>query len=236
MSNIGKMDWWVTPAHKGGVPDYGGARNIRTAHSSLDNGALTLDPSIRTLQDKGLSNMQGIYGDIGSATDRFLTDLRGNQGAYMQARVNPVLQKFATLRGEQQQNLGLRKLGGSSFGEQSMRNLEMDATRSEGDARALATRETGDAELGAIVQRAAIQAGLNGENYQVAAMRLQEELAGLGLSKAQIDQMMGQHNQFVNQTVQNYLAQTDRFNAWMGAVKSTWGSAAGGGGNTGGKA
>lgn len=145
--------------------------------------------------------MNAIYGDVGNATDRFISNIRDNQSGYIAARVNPVLQRFGALRDTTQQKLGQRGLSGSSFYDQSMRNIETDASREEGDARALATMDVNRDELGAVFQRATLQAGLNNENYQVAQARLQQELASLGLSGQQIQQYMNAWEQ--NQ--QNYL-------------------------------
>lgn len=249
IKKVGSMDFWASAPHKNGVPEYGGPRDSYTANSSLESGRLTLDPSIRNLQDQGLNKMNSIYGDVGNATDRYIgstqslrDSIGGESGAFIQSRVNPILQRFGRLRDTTQQNLGQRGLSGSSFADQSMRNIETDASREEGDARAQANMEIIAAQSGldsnvlsAAMQRATLQAGLNNENYQVAAARLQEELAGLGLSQAQIQQAMGQFNQGVNQVINNSLAQDNRFNTWMNGFK-TFSSIAGGSGGGGGRA
>jgi len=157
--------------------------------------------------------------------------LNTNNGALIQARVNPVLRNFASLRGSTQQNLGDRGLSGSSFADQSMRNIETDASTAEGDARAIATQEslagragalsgisqTLSAQLGidestlnATFQKASMQAGLNNENYQVAATRLQQELASLGLSSQQIQQSINAWAQNQQNNLSGYLGQTGR--------------------------
>lgn len=195
--------------------EYGGPTNYSTPFSSVVNGRTSLDPSIRNLQDEGLNRTNAIYGDVGNATDRYIGNtqslrdsLSGNAGAYMQARVNPVLQRFGTLRSQTQQDLGRRGLSGSSFQTQAMTNVDRDAATAEADARAQATMETIAAQSGldtnmlsAAMQRATLQAGLNNENYQVASARLQQELASLGLDAGQINQAIQtwQANQ------QNYL-------------------------------
>lgn len=170
---------------------------INTGYSFMDGQNVNIDPSIRQMQNAS-------YGELGDATSRFLgtnSDLRnslaGNQGAYMQARVNPILQRFATLRGQTQQNLGMRKLSGSSFADQSMRNIDLDASRAEGDARALATNESAAALSG--LDAAALEASSNKANFgnTIAQQRLQQELSalGLGLNQNQQDLMAWQTDQ-----------------------------------------
>lgn len=195
--------------------EYGGPSNYYTPYSSVEGGRLTLDPSIRNLQDQGLNKMNSIYGDVGNATDRYIgstqslrDSIGGESGAFIQSRVNPILQRFGRLRDTTQQNLGQRGLSGSSFADQSMRNIETDASREEGDARVKANMEIISAQagldkdmLGSVFQKASLQAGLNNENYQVAAARLQQELASLGLDAGQIGQLM----QAWQQNQSNYL-------------------------------
>lgn len=189
---------------------YGGPSNYYTPYSSVVGGQLTLDPSIRKLQDEGLNRTNAIYGDVGNATDRFISSIRDNQNGYIAARVNPVLKQFGTLRDTTQQKLGMRGLSGSSFADQSMRNIATDAATAEGDARALATQEVNQDTLNAVFQRATLQAGLNNENYQVATARLQQELASLGLDASQIGQAMQAWAQNQQNYLTGYAAQSQR--------------------------
>lgn len=222
---------------------YGGPSGYSTPYSNVQDGRLMLDPSIRSLQDQGLNRANGIYGDVGQATDRFLTGsqglrsmIEGSRGSYAQARVNPILERYASLRGRAQQDLGQRQIGGSSFGYNTMRDIESAAGREEGDARAIAERESFDSlrglnqdDLGAVMGRASAQAGLNNENYQVAAARLQQELASLGLSQAQIQQHMTTWAQEQNNNIAGYTAQTGRIAA-VGKIFNDATQKAGGGG------
>lgn len=209
---------------------YGGPQNYYTPYSSSVNGNVTLDPSIRNLQDQGLNKSNAIYGDVGEATGRYLSNtnslrdsLSGNTGAFIQSRVNPVLQNFESLRGRTRENIGLRGLSGSSFADQSMRNIETDASRAEGDARSQATMETISAQSGldsnalqAVMQKATLQAGLNNENFQVASQRLQQELASLGLGSQQIQQFMSAWAQDQQNNLTGYSAQTQRISSLFG--------------------
>lgn len=168
-----------------------------TGYSSISGTSIRLDPSIRRIQDRAMGDYASIYGDVGNATDRFLTqssDLRGryggNAGAFMTARTNPVTERFSNLRGQVQQNLGRRNLSGSSFQTQSLRDIDTIAAREEGDARALATQELAGfeaslnaQELTALNQKAAIRAQITGESLEVAKARLLQELSAFGLGQ-----------------------------------------------------
>lgn len=200
---------------KGADPRYGtenrtGPTNYYTPYSSAVGGNTTIDPSVRGIQNDFLRRNMSLYGDVGGATDKYLSanqslrDAYGaNNGAYVQARVNPVLQRFGALQAQTQQSLGQRGLSGSSFQDQAMRNIQLDASLAEGDARALATNESFNAmrglnsdDLGAMFQRIQGQSALNGESNQIAQQRFAQEMAGLGMSQQQIQQMI---NEFQNQ-------------------------------------
>jgi hypothetical protein len=217
--------------------NYQGPTNFRTPFSSSIDGTVNLDPSIRSLQDKGLNQANSIYGDVGNATDRYLTQssslrdsLNTNNGAFIQARVNPITQRYGTLRASTQQNLNQRGLSGSSFYDQSMSNLNTDQGRDEGDARAQATMESIAAQSGidqnslnAVLQKATLQAGLNNENYQVATTRLQQELASLGLGAQQIQQAMNAWAQNQQNNLAGYGLQTNRIGTIGKTINDTFG-------------
>lgn len=103
---------------------------ISTPFSSVNNGVVSLDPTIRNSFMESMGNFRGLFDQAG-----------GNQGAYIQARVNPMEQQFAQQRGALERSLGLRGVSGSSFGDQSMTNFDIDSQRALGDARALATND-----------------------------------------------------------------------------------------------
>ena len=156
---------------------------------------MQLDGSIRQLQDRALQKYASIYGKVGDSTSRFIKQsgsLRnkylGNAGALMEARVNPIRERFATLRGQVQQDLGLRGLGGSTFGHSALRDIDTTAAREEGDARALATNESlnfesqlNEKELEAFNNKAMIMANIAGIPLEVAKARLAQEMAIFGI-------------------------------------------------------
>src|SRR5512139_1103742 len=88
-----------------------------TPYSSLTNGRLSMDPSIRQLQDTGLNTFLGRNEET---RNRFL----GNESAFTRARVNPLREQAAARRGELQRSLGLRGVAGSSFGDQAINNFD----------------------------------------------------------------------------------------------------------------
>ena len=175
--------------------------NINTPYSQYiaQTNTLTLDPSIRSLQEEALGRSRGLMGNLSQGTSDYLTrsmDIRNqllsNQGAFRQARVNPVAQAGATRRGELQANIGMRQIGGSSFADQSLSNLDFDTARQIGDASAIADAESLSAVTGldkdmlnAIIGRVQVEQNLNGFTNEVAQQRLQQELASMGLGTYQ---------------------------------------------------
>lgn len=152
-----------------GMSQYRGPRDYSTGYSSAAGGQVSMDPSIRRLQDEALQRTNALYGDVGQASSQYVSrlgDIRrrgeavtgeyvtgqkglrgqyeGNQAGYIQARVNPILQQSALRRGELQRAHGLRQIGGSSFANQDYTNLSLDTARAEAEARALGTRENLD--------------------------------------------------------------------------------------------
>lgn len=180
------------------------ARNMSTGFSSIRDGNITIDPSIRAIQEQGLSRINNLYNQTSEGGREILGNLRnlrgrfeGNEGAFQQARVNPLAQQVATRRGELTRSIGLRGVAGSSFGQQDITNFDIDTGRALGDARALATQESLGALQGIDAQTAQTlfnqigqQAQLNGESLQIAKDRLAQELAALGLGQQQIQTMV----------------------------------------------
>lgn len=141
---------------------------IRTPFSSVNQGLATMDPAIRNTFLGNIANQQGLFNEAG-----------GNQGAYIQARVNPLLQQVAQRRGELERSMGLRGVLGSSFGDQSMTNFDLDSQRALGDARALATND-------AIGMRSGLsqQIGAGGDQL------FRSELGGLQLADQNIQNLL----------------------------------------------
>lgn len=186
---------------------------ISTGYSSMDaSGNVMIDPSIRALQDQRL-------GYISSGTEDYLSknsDLRkrylGNQSAFRQAIVNPLERKFAQGRSELQQGLGLRRVSGSSFGDQAIQGYDTDAGRAIGEAGAMAEMQDLQAltgldsnALSAMFQRA------NAEGA-IGQQRLVQELSALGLSQDRVNQMLNAWNASQNRDQQSF---TNQMNTWF---------------------
>lgn len=140
----------------------------RTPFSSVNNGVANLDPAIR----------QAILESMGN-TRQQLGETRGNQNAFIQARVNPLEAQVASQRGALQRSLGLRGVAGSSFGDQALRSFGLDSERALGDARSQATQEA----LG-------FESQLNQLLSQGGSQLLSQELAGLGLGDQNIARLL----------------------------------------------
>ena len=168
-----------------------------TGFSSVRKGRVRLDPSIRAIQEEVLGNLRGVRGFTTQNLNDFLSQSRGlrqrfegNRGALLQARINPTLQANARRLGALQQNIGQRRLGGSSFGNIALGDEASRASRQLGEATALGEMETLQALTGldqntinTVFQNAQIQAMLNGESLQVANDRAMIELQALGLGE-----------------------------------------------------
>jgi hypothetical protein len=118
--------------------------------------------------------------------------LKSNANPFAMARVNPILERTAIGRGELSRGLARRGIFGPLAGD-AMSRYDIDASRAEADARALAENDTLNALLGLNTQRfnAALTAvqgfqSLDAAQQQVAAQDLQQELAALGLSAPDI--------------------------------------------------
>ena len=152
-----------------------------TGYSSAGRGNVSIDPSIRAIQEQNLARSSNLYNALGEQARGLL----GNQSGYIQARVNPLEQELTGRQGQLERNLSTRGLSGSSFGDQSMTNFAIDKQRSLGDARSLATSES----LNALGQAYAQQAGMLGFDAQTARDRFSNEMQALGLGQGQIDLM-----------------------------------------------
>ena len=184
------------------------ANTTSTDYSTLDKGKLSLDPSIRSIQEQALSRNTNLYNELGESGKNILGNLQGlrgryegNSAAYTQARVNPLEQELTTRQGELQRNLGLRGLSGSSFGEGSLTNFSTDKQRALGDARAQAEMENLQALTGIDAQMASTlfnkvsqQMEISGMDLDTAKTRLAGELQALGASQAQINTMVQAFN------------------------------------------
>lgn len=208
------------PNDKSAQP-YGGVVNSSTPFSSTTYGATTLDPSIRSLQDAYLNQLTGITSGMGTDTSNYMNAITGyqgtlgginnrylgNEGGLISAAVDPIKSAGASALGSAQRDMGLRGLGGSSFGYDQLSGMGLDIGRQIGDASASATANNLGFEsnlagmgLGAAGQGLSaqqnlrqFQAGSAGASNQVSMERLQQELSSLGLSQAQIGQLMSSY-------------------------------------------
>ena len=143
--------------------------NISTPYSSFDQGtgALSFDPTGRDL-------MTGALDTYGTNLGQTRQSLLGNQGAFIQARVNPLLEQLALGRGQLQRNLGRTNVRGT-FANQALENYDITGNRAVADQRALATQET----LNAV---SSLDQALFGAQSGIGAQLNADQLAQLGLS------------------------------------------------------
>src|SRR3990167_72341 len=168
-----------------------------TPFSKFIGDTLTLDPSIRSLQEETLSGVRGLIPKLNTATGGFFDNMlstrnsiRDSASGLKQARLSPLQEAIARRRGELYQSTGLRGLAGSSFQDQSINNFELDAARQLGEASALADADVLERTTGidkdiinAIIGKVQIEANLLGLPANIAQQRLQEELQAFALGK-----------------------------------------------------
>ena len=181
-----------------------------TPYSSIKGSHVTLDDSIRGLENQSLDQTnKAIDGTMGYLSqyrarsdenkdqyDKLYAELTSNQNPFIQARTNPMRETIAAGRGQLQRSQGLRGIGGSSFADSALENYDFGGARALGDASSTATQEA----LGARSNTLGSLAGLNqnrltGENQTtgvlntlnsnrtgIANSRTSRELNSLGLS------------------------------------------------------
>lgn len=236
---------------------YGMKRNpwaftpVTTGYSTADQGRVTIDPSIRAIQDRGLENINSLYGQAGQYGDELISNARGlrqrfmgNESDFKQSLINPILAQVAQRRGEVQRSIGQRGLAGSSFGEQAITNFDVDTQRQIQDARSQAEMANLQALTG-IDQRLSesmftkifIQSQLNNESQNIAQARLRQELSALGIGQQQADLMVKAFEGWQNRMLNNLqdVAHTDNISYGSGGSSSpslggTSGGSSGGGG------
>lgn len=148
-----------------------GNTSYSTPYSSLDpnTGLISIDPTGRNLNLSGLNTYAQ---NLGQTRESLL----GNQGAFMQARVNPMLEQLAAGRGLLSRDLNRTGVRGT-FRNQAMQNYDINAERAVADQRALATNETLNA-LNILDQNlfnAQTGVGTNIQNQEMAALGLSAE-------------------------------------------------------------
>lgn len=212
---------------------HGGGKGLNqfgTGFSSVVDGNVTIDPSIRALQEEYLTKNRSLYDETGRYGDEVIGNSRGlrnrflgNQSEYMESQLNPIRQQIETRRGELQRNNSLRGISGSSFGDQSLNNFETDSGRALRDARSQTEFEqlnalTGiDAQLTQqMFQKVSGQAKLNGENLEVSKLRLQQELSALGIGIDNIKLIAGLFESQQNRSFQERKAIADNISSYFG--------------------
>lgn len=119
-------------------------------NGGFDSGTrVILDPSIRGLQEQGISGfgagqdtLSGAVGQFGSRLGELRSKLFGNQDPFLDARTRGLQQDKANQLASTTQNLERRGLGGSSFLSQAQTGITTDFDRQIADQRALATQES----------------------------------------------------------------------------------------------
>lgn len=219
---------------KGGFAETGGGKKlfrqgVNTGFSSLAKGQLSLDPSIRALQEEQLGIGREAFGRFRERTDITRAGLLGNKGALMEARTRPVTE----LVNRNLQGLGRRGLGGSSF----MQQAAESGAVALGDVRAQAEMETLEAISG--IDRSQIEAAfaLASQMGEVGAARLRQELEGLGLGLKQIQQIIDSFEAGEARKVKERRNITQAIEGGFSSVGGAFGGGGGGspgGGSTGG--
>jgi len=120
-----------------------------TDFSSRSGGRISFDPSIRGLQEEGVSSVASGQQRLGEAVGQFggsMGELRGqlftNRDPFMQARTRGLEQQQAQERGALQQDIGRRGLGGSSFSQQAQTVQSAAQQTQLSDQRALAVQDS----------------------------------------------------------------------------------------------
>ena len=155
-----------------GIPEEG----FGTPFSTLNprSGALSVDPLGRNLNLQGLDNFSSRIGQTRES-------LVGNQGAFINARVSPLLERLQAGRGQLQRGLGRTGVRGT-FADRSLQDFDINAARAEGQARSLARQET-DQAITALDQM------LFGAETGVGQNVFNQEITSLGLSAEVINNL-----------------------------------------------
>ena len=182
-----------------------------TDYSSIQGNRVSLDPSIRKLQDESLAktsqNEAGVMGygtQFRSRSDQTMNqyddlykELQSNSNPFIQARVDPLKASIAQNRGELQRGQGLRGVGGSSFANDELSKFDFTANRELGNATSTATQEAlgartntlgsiGNLNTSTLAGNSQVSNSLNTLNNNrntIARDRINQELSSLGLSE-----------------------------------------------------
>jgi hypothetical protein len=143
--------------------------NFDTGFSNLNpkTGQINIDPTGRNLN-------LGALGQYSQNLGQTRESLLGNQGAFMNARVNPLIESLAMGRGALQRDTARTGVRGT-FRDQALQNYDIQGNRALADQRALATNDTLNALN--VLDQSLFNAGTG-----VGTNLFNQELAALGLS------------------------------------------------------
>lgn len=189
-----EMPWAFTPYSR---------KEFKSVPGGAGYSMVTIDPTIRNIRRQTLENLPGYrdtltgaYGGLTSNLADIRSSLASNNNPYIQARVNPLLESGARQRGVLTQGLARRGIFGP-LASQSMDSFENNLSRQAADQRALATSEQLSALLGVDTQTynaalSNVQAlqGLDSAQQSVAAQDLAQELSALGLTQADVGNIL----------------------------------------------
>lgn len=148
----------------GAIPEGG----LTTGLSTLDPraGTISIDPTGR---DLNLGALGGLRSDLAQQREALL----GNKGAFMEARVNPLIETLTRGRGQLQRGLGRTGVRGS-IGQRALQSFDIAGERALGDARALAEQETQNAlnQITTQLFQGGTGVGTNIFNQELAALNL----------------------------------------------------------------
>ena len=110
--------------------------NIRSGLSNVDagSGEVNIDPLSRKLRTDALGNFTG---NLGETRNRLL----GNQSAFNEARVNPLMETLGRGRGELSRGLSRTGVRGT-FRDRALQDFDIAGERALGDQRAIAEQES----------------------------------------------------------------------------------------------
>jgi hypothetical protein len=150
--------------------------NFDTGLSTLDpnTGTINIDPTGRNLNLGGLDEFRTRTGETRAG-------LLGNQGAFMNARVAPLLDQLTKGRGALERNLNRTSVRGT-LRDRSLLDYDIAGGRALGDQRALATAES----LNAVNQ---LDNALFNASTGVGTNIFNQELSSLGLSTEAINNL-----------------------------------------------
>ena len=193
----------------------GGIRGLIGRASTPQSNEITafIDPSIRAMREQSLANVPSYQSILRPQLDTALQGLGQTRGRLEElygqtndnAFMDPLLQRLALARGELTRGLVNRGLGGSSFQASALGNFESAAApgiaqaRQQGlQARQGLLTDLANADVQGLSTAGAGVAQLqNLDNLyaSVAGQNLNQELAALGLSQADIAGILGAANQ-----------------------------------------